>query len=110
MALQHRTLLRPSRTPQAGAAGQLELNVMMPVIAQNLFHSMHILISTCTLLREKCVDGLEAQAEKAATWLERNPILVTSLNPVIGYEAGAAIAKKAYAEGRSIREIAAEIT
>ena len=93
---------------QAGAAGQLELNVMMPVIAQNLFHSMHILISTCTLLREKCVDGLEAQDEKAAAWLERNPFLVTSLNPVIGYEKGAEVAKTALAEGRNILDVVVE--
>ena len=93
---------------QAGASGQLELNVMMPVIAQNLFHSMHLLISACSLMREKCVLGMEAQVEKAAAWLERNPILVTSLNPVIGYEKGAEVAKAALAEGRSILDVVVE--
>ncbi|HBF23521.1 MAG TPA: aspartate ammonia-lyase [Planctomycetes bacterium] len=93
---------------QAGAAGQLELNVMMPVIAQNVFHSMHLLISACGLLREKCIIGLEPQAEKAASWLAQNPILVTALNPAIGYEKGAEVAKAALAEGRSIREIVVE--
>ena len=93
---------------QAGAAGQLELNVMMPVIAQNIFHSMHLLISACGLLREKCIAGLEPQTEKAEAWLAQNPILVTALNPAIGYEKGAEVAKSALAEGRSIREIIVE--
>ncbi|MFQ5749552.1 MAG: lyase family protein, partial [Planctomycetota bacterium] len=93
---------------QAGQAGQLELNVMMPVIAHNLFFSMEILISCLKVLREKCVEGLEANAEKAHAWLSRNPILVTALNPVIGYLKGAEVAKTALKEGKTIREVVLE--
>ncbi len=93
---------------QAGQAGQIELNVMMPVIAHNLFFSMEILISCLTVLRKKCVEGLEANAEKAHAWLSRNPILVTALNPVIGYLKGAEVAKTALKEGKTIREVVLE--
>ncbi len=93
---------------QAGGAGQLELNVMMPVIAHNLFVSMQLLIQCQKVLRERCVEGIQAQAEKARAWLDRNPILVTSLNPVIGYLKGAEVAKEALASGRTIREVVLE--
>ncbi|HEX9792409.1 MAG TPA: aspartate ammonia-lyase [Planctomycetota bacterium] len=93
---------------QAGAAGQLELNVMMPIIAFNLFQSMHVLINGMNVLRSRCVDGIEPQVEKAESWLARNPILVTSLNPVIGYLKGAEVAKAALAEGKTIREVVLE--
>ena len=93
---------------QAGQAGQLELNVMMPIIAHNLFQSMHVLISCMNALREMCVDGIEAQKEKAESWLAMNPILVTSLNPVIGYLKGAEVAKAALQEGKPIRQVVLE--
>lgn len=93
---------------QAGQAGQLELNVMMPVIAYNLFQSMHLLIHCADTLRVRCIDGMEAQPDKAAGWLAKNPILVTALNPVIGYIKGAEVAKAALAEGKTIRQVVVE--
>ncbi|TAH36958.1 MAG: aspartate ammonia-lyase [Planctomycetota bacterium] len=93
---------------QAGQAGQLELNVMMPVIAYNLFQSMHLFIHCCETLRSRCIEGLEPQPQKAWGWLARNPILVTALNPVIGYQKGAEVAKTALKEGKTIREVVVE--
>jgi fumarate hydratase class II len=93
----------------AGQAGQLELNVMMPIIAYNLFQSMDIIIGAVRAFTEKCVVGLIANREKAESWLAKNPILVTALNPVIGYLKGAEVAKKALAENRSIRDIVVEL-
>lgn len=93
----------------AGQAGQLELNVMMPIIAYNLFQSMDVTIGAVRAFTEKCVVGLIANREKAEGWLAKNPILVTALNPVIGYLKGAEVAKKALAENRSIREIVVEL-
>lgn len=93
----------------AGQAGQLELNVMMPIIAHNLFESMHVMIGAVRAFTEKCVVGLVANREKAEGWLAKNPILVTALNPVIGYQKGAEVAKKSLAEDRSIKEIVVEL-
>jgi len=90
-------------------AGQLELNVMMPIIAHNLFEAMHVMIGSVNAFTDKCVVGLVANREKAEGWLAKNPILVTALNPVIGYQKGAEVAKKALAEGRSIKEIVVEL-
>ena len=89
----------------AAQAGQLELNVMMPIIAHNLFEMMHVLIGAINAFTDKCVRGLAANQEKAAGWLARNAILVTALNPVIGYLKGAEVAKEAMATGKTIREI-----
>ena len=89
----------------AAQAGQLELNVMMPVIAHDLFEMMHVLIGAIRAFTDKCVRGLTANREKAEGWLARNAILVTALNPVIGYLKGAEVAKEAIATGRTIREI-----
>jgi len=89
----------------AAQAGQLELNVMMPIIAHNLFEMMHVLIGAINAFTDKCVRGLVANREKAAGWLARNAILVTALNPVIGYLKGAEVAKEAMATGKTIREI-----
>jgi fumarate hydratase class II len=93
----------------AGQAGQLELNVMMPIIAYNLFQSMDVMIGAVRAFTEKCAIGIVANREKAEGWLARNPILVTALNPVIGYLKGADVAKKSLAENRSIREIVVEM-
>ncbi|GIL08628.1 MAG: aspartate ammonia-lyase [Chloroflexota bacterium] len=90
-------------------AGQLELNVMMPIIAHNLFEMMHVMIGSVNAFTEKCVVGLIINREKAESWLTKNPILVTALNPIIGYLKGAEVAKKALAEDRSIREIVLEL-
>ena len=92
----------------AAQAGQLELNVMMPVIAHNLFEMMQVLIGSIGAFTEKCVVGLEANAEKAGGWLARNAIVVTALNPLIGYAAGAALVKEALASDRTIADVAAQ--
>ncbi len=93
----------------AGQAGQFELNVMMPIIAYNLFQSMDVIIGAVLAFTEFCVVGLIANREKAEGWLAKNPILVTALNPVIGYLKGAEVAKKSLAENRSIRDIVVEL-
>ena len=91
-----------------GQAGQLELNVMMPVMAYNLFQSMDVIINSVNAFTEKCVVGLQANAEKANGWLAKNAILVTALNPVIGYLKGAEVAKEAMATNRTVREVVIE--
>jgi fumarate hydratase class II len=92
----------------AGQAGQLELNVMMPIIAHNLFEMMHVLIGAIRAFTDKCVAGLQANREKASGWLAKNAILVTALNPVIGYLKGAEVAKEAMATNRTIKEVVVE--
>ncbi len=92
----------------AAQAGQLELNVMMPLIGHCLFEMMHLLIRSLTVFNEKCVVGIQANRPKAAAWLEKNAILVTALNPLIGYAAAAALAKEASTQNRSVRELALE--
>jgi fumarate hydratase, class II len=92
----------------AGQAGQLELNVMMPIIAHNLFEMMQVLIGAIRAFTDKCVAGLQANRDKAAGWLARNAILVTALNPAIGYLKGAEVAKEAMASNRTIKEVVIE--
>ncbi len=94
----------------AGQSGNFQLNVMLPVIAYNLLESIRLLSSVLRLLADRAIAGFTVHPERLAEALERNPILVTALNPVIGYEKGAAIAKQAYAEGRPIREVAEKMT
>ncbi len=94
----------------AGQSGNFQLNVMLPLVAYNLLESARLLSNVLRLLADKAVAGFTVNQARIAEALERNPILVTALNPVIGYEKGAAIAKKAYAEGRPIRELAEEMT
>jgi fumarate hydratase class II len=93
-----------------GQAGNFQLNVMLPLIAHNLLQSIELLGIACRNLADHALAGLRVNETQLAAALARNPILVTALNPVIGYEKGAAIAKQAYAEGRSILEVAAETT
>ena len=83
----------------AAQAGQLELNVMMPIIAHNLFESMQVMIGAVRAFTEKCVRGLQANRGKAEGWLAKNAIVVTALNPLIGYAAGAALVKEALSQG-----------
>jgi len=90
--------------------GNFELNVMLPVIAHNLLQSVTILGNAARLLADNAVAGFTVNRERIAASLDRNPILVTALNPVIGYDKAAQIAKRAYAEGRAIRDVAAEMT
>jgi fumarate hydratase class II len=92
----------------AAQAGQLELNVMMPVIAHNLFEMMQVIIGAVRSFTTKCVVGLAANPKKAAGWLEKNAIVVTALNPVIGYSAGAALVKEALARDITVGELALE--
>jgi len=94
----------------AGQSGLFQLNVMLPLIALNLLQSEEILANASRLLGDSAIAGFRVNAEKIREALERNPILVTALNPVIGYELGASIAKKAYQEGRPIREVALDNT
>ncbi len=94
----------------AGQSGNFQLNVMLPVIAHNLLQSISILSSSATLLADKAIAGFGVNEERLMEALDRNPILVTALNAVIGYERGAAIAKKAYAEGRAVIDVAKEET
>jgi len=94
----------------AAQAGNFQLNVMLPVIADNLLESIRLLAEVSRLLADSAIAGFTVNRARLAEALDRNPILVTALNPVIGYEKGAAIAKKAYAEGRPILDVAAEVT
>ncbi len=93
-----------------GQAGNFQLNVMLPVIAYNLLQSITLMARVAPLLAEKAIAGFVPNEKRVAELVGRNPIMVTALNPVIGYELGAKIAKKAYAEGRSVKEVAAEMT
>ncbi|NNE08259.1 MAG: aspartate ammonia-lyase [Gemmatimonadetes bacterium] len=92
----------------AAAAGQLELNVMMPVIAHDLFEMMQVTIGSVDAFAEKCVRGVRANREKAEGWLEKNAIVVTALNPLIGYSQGAALVKEALASNRTVGRLATE--
>jgi fumarate hydratase class II len=94
----------------AAASGNFQLNVMLPVIAYNLLQSVELLGIGSRNLADHALAGFTVNRARLDEALARNPILVTALNPVIGYEKGAAIAKKAYAEGRPILEVAAEMT
>ena len=95
------------RSPSPGQSGNFQLNVMLPVIAYNLLQSIRLLANVARALADSAIAGFTVNEARLAEALDRNPILVTALNPVIGYEKGAAIAKKAYAEGKPIREVAA---
>jgi fumarate hydratase class II len=94
----------------AGQSGNFQLNVMLPVVAHNLLQSIEILASASTCLADSAIAGLTVNQANLDRALDRNPILVTALNPVIGYEKGAAVAKKAYAEGRPVKDVAREMT
>jgi len=84
--------------------------VMLPLVAVNLLQSLALLASACDVLADKAIAHFTVRQDNVRKALERNPILVTALNPVIGYEKGAAIAKKAYSKGRSVKRVAREMT
>ncbi|MFG2533679.1 class II fumarate hydratase [Streptomyces sp. NPDC048511] len=88
----------------AGAAGNFELNVMLPVIAKNLLESVRLLTNASRLLADRTVDGITAHAERARQYAESSPSVVTPLNKYIGYEEAAKVAKKSLADGTTIRE------
>jgi len=94
----------------AGQSGNFQLNVMLPVVAYNLLQSIDILANAVVCLADSAIAGFTVNQAKIDEALGRNPILVTALNPVIGYEKGAAVAKKAYADGRPIKDVAREET
>ncbi|CAL93315.1 class II fumarate hydratase [Azoarcus olearius] len=94
----------------AGQSGNFELNVMLPLIAHNLLGSLHLLTTTSRLLADRAIAGFRVNDARLKEALARNPILVTALNPVIGYAKAAEIAKQAYREGRPIIDVAAEQT
>jgi fumarate hydratase class II len=92
----------------AAQAGQLELNVMMPIIAHNLFEMMQVMIGAVNAFTDRAVKGVTANREKAEGWLSKNAIIVTALNPVIGYAQGSALVKEALAKNVSIKDLAIE--
>ena len=92
----------------AAQAGQLELNVMMPVLAHNLLRSLHILAPTLRVLREKCVDGITANEEACRRYFDRSISVATALNPIIGYLAAAEVAKESAKTGKTVVEIVRE--
>ena len=93
-----------------GQAGNFQLNVMLPMLAHNLLESIGLLANVARLLADKAIAGFVVREDHIAQALNRNPILVTALNPVIGYAKGAATAKQAYKEGRPILDVARETT
>ena len=91
-----------------GQAGNFELNVMMPMMADNLLQSIRLLSRVCTVFVDKCISGIEADEERCGEIIEQSLAMCTSLAPIIGYDNAAAIAKEAYASGSTVREIARE--
>jgi len=94
----------------AGQSGTFQLNVMLPVIAFNLLQSIQILSNACTVLADKAIKDFSVNETNLTEALAKNPILVTAMNRVIGYEKGAAIAKEAYKSGRPVFDVAKEMT
>jgi fumarate hydratase class II len=93
-----------------GQSGNFQLNVMLPVVTYNLLQSIELLGNASICLADKAIAGFTVNEDNINRALGRNPILVTALNPVIGYELGAAVAKKAYADGRPVKDVAREMT
>ena len=94
----------------AGQSGNFQLNVMLPIIAHNILESLRLLSSASITLADKAIAGFTVRTDRIAQALDRNPILVTALNPIIGYEKAAAIAKRAYKEKRPVLDVAIEMT
>lgn len=93
-----------------GQAGNFELNVMLPVVAHNLLQSIEILANAAKNFAERSVQGVKANREKIEQMVGKNPVLVTALNPLIGYDKAAKIAKTAFAENRAVLDVAREMT
>lgn len=94
----------------AGQSGNFELNVMLPVVAHNLLESIDILANAVRNLADRSIKLLSVNKERIADMVGRNPVLVTALNPLIGYDQAAKIAKKAFKENRPVKEVAREMT
>jgi fumarate hydratase class II len=92
----------------SGANGNFELNVMMPILAHNLLESIGLLAAAASTFAARCVNGIEVNTDRVRELLERNAVIVTALNPHIGYDNGARIVKEAAATGRSVRELVLE--
>jgi fumarate hydratase, class II len=92
----------------AGSQGAFELNVYVPVMGENVLESVTLLAAACTVLVDKCLDGLEANVERCRTYAEATPALATALAPAIGYEPAASVVKESLASGRSIRDVVVE--
>ncbi len=93
-----------------GQSGVFELNVMLPMIAHNLLQSIELLANGSRVLADKAIKGFTVNEDNVVGLVDKNPILVTALNPIIGYDLGAKIAKTAYAEGRTLKDVALEYT
>ncbi|WP_026470518.1 class II fumarate hydratase [Alkanindiges illinoisensis] len=93
----------------AGASGNFELNVFMPVIAFNLLQSIRLLGDACNSFNDNCAYGIEPNLEKIEYYLHNSLMLVTALNPVIGYENAAKVAKTAYKEGKTLKQVAVDL-
>jgi fumarate hydratase class II len=94
----------------AGQSGSFQLNVMLPVLANSVLESLTLLSHACRLLADKAISGFVVNEKRVSELVGRNPILVTALNPIVGYEVGAKIAKTAYKEGKSVKEVATEFS
>ena len=92
-----------------GANGNFELNVMMPVMSHAMLESIELLAAGARVLKDMVIDGITANAERAAFLLDQNAIVATSLVPHIGYDKVAVVIKKAFSEGRGVRDVALEM-
>ncbi len=92
-----------------GQHGNFELNVMMPVMAHAMLESIEALTGVLDAFRERCLDGITANRERARELLEKNPAIATALNAEIGYDQASKVAKKSAAEGRSVRDVLLEM-
>jgi len=93
---------------QGNQWGQLDLNAMMPLMARNVLESIGLLANVAEIFQDKCVSGIEANEEQAEAFVEQSTAIVTALNPYIGYERASAVAKQAFAEGKTVREVVVE--
>jgi fumarate hydratase class II len=91
-----------------GAAGNFELNVMLPLLARNILESIRLLANVSRLFADRCIAGITANADRAREFAEGSPSIVTPLNRYIGYEEAARVAKQALAEGKPIRQVVLE--
>lgn len=94
----------------AGQSGSFQLNVMLPVLANSVLQSVQLLAQACRVLGDKAIAGFTVNEKRVSELVGRNPILVTALNPIVGYEVGAKIAKTAYKEGKTVKEVATQFT
>jgi fumarate hydratase class II len=92
-----------------GASGVFELNVSIPLVADALLESLHLLSNGCNVFAEKCVEGIEADEERCAELIEKSLMLCTALAPHVGYDKAAKIAKQAHAERKTVRQVAEEM-